>query len=182
MDLSIKERIISLRSTYDIVAPDGNTYTAEKKIFSLFPNLKVVGADGQIVVNLKGGFALFSQKYDFVFSDGRTYHYKTEHRIKPVYLAEGNGESYRLYRHRGVKFSVFKGDTQIAAVTKNRIAIGSGNEYQVRINSDADPLIVTAMVLAFNSSKEDDKKGALTVDVGYMGLEAKPFDSSWQPS
>ena len=182
MDLSIKERIISLRSTYDVVAPDGAAYTAEKKIFSLFPNLKVVDGSGQIVVNLKGGFALFSQKYDFVFSDGRTYHYKTEHRIKPVYLAEGNGEAYRLYRHRGVKFSVFKGDTQIAAITKNRIAIGSGNEYQVRINSDADPLIVTAMVLAFNSSKEDDKKGALTVDVGYMGLEAKPFDSSWQPS
>ena len=182
MDLSIKERIISLRSTYDVVAPDGAAYTAEKKIFSLFPNLKVVDGSGQIVVNLKGGFALFSQKYDFVFSDGRTYHYKTEHRIKPVYLAEGNGEAYRLYRHRGVKFSVFKGDTQIAAVTKNRIAIGSGNEYQVRINSDADPLIVTAMVLAFNSSKEDDKKGALTVDVGYMGLEAKSFDSSWQPS
>jgi len=182
MDLSIKERIISLRSTYDVVAPDGAAYTAEKKIFSLFPNLKVVDGSGQIVVNLKGGFALFSQKYDFVFSDGRTYHYKTEHRIKPVYLAEGNGEAYRLYRHRGVKFSVFKGDTQIAAVTKNRIAIGSGNEYQVRINSDADPLIVTAMVLAFNSSKEDDKKGALTVDVGYMGLEAKPFESSWQPS
>ena len=182
MDLSIKERIISLRSTYDVVAPDGAAYTAEKKIFSLFPNLKVVDGSGQIVVNLKGGFALFSQKYDFVFSDGRTYHYKTEHRIKPVYLAEGNGEAYRLYRHRGVKFSVFKGDTQIAAVTKNRIAIGSGNEYQVRINSDADPLIVTAMVLAFNSSKEDDKKGAVSVDVGYMGLEAKPFNSSWQPS
>jgi len=182
MDLSIKERIISLRSTYDVVAPDGAAYTAEKKIFSLFPNLKVVDGSGQIVVNLKGGFALFSQKYDFVFSDGRTYHYKTEHRIKPVYLAEGNGEAYRLYRHRGVKFSVFKGDTQIAAVTKNRIAIGSGNEYQVRINSDADPLIVTAMVLAFNSSKEDDKKGAISVDVGYMGLEAKHFDTNWQPS
>ena len=182
MFLSIKERIISLRSTYDIVSPDGKTYTAEKKIFSFFPNLKVVDGSGQEAVNLKGGFALFSQKYDFVFSDGRTYHYKTEHRIKPVYLAEGNGEAYRLYRHRGVKFSVFKGDTQIAAITKNRIAIGSGNEYQVRINSDADPLIVTAMVLAFNSSKEDDKKGAVSVDVGYMGLEAKPFNSSWQPS
>ena len=93
MFLSIKERIISLRSTYDIVSPDGKTYTAEKKIFSLFPNLKIVEAGGQEVVNLKGGFALFSQKYDFVFADGRTYHYKTESRLKPVYLAEGNGEA-----------------------------------------------------------------------------------------
>jgi len=182
MDLSVKERIISLRSTYDIVAPDGAIYTAEKKIFSLFPNLKVVDSGGQIAVNLKGGFALFSQKYDFVFADGRTYHYQTESRIKPVYKVEGNGETYRLYRHRGVKFSVYKGDTQVAAITKNRIAIGSGNEYQIQISSDADPLIVTAMILAFNSSKEDDKKGALSVDVGYMGLEAKPFDSAWQPS
>src|ERR1700677_5067385 len=129
MVLSIKERIISLRSTYDIVAPDGKAYTAEKKIFSLFPNLKIVDASGQQIVNLKGGFALFSQKYDFIFTDGRTYHYKTEQRLKPVYLAEGNNEVYRLYRHRGVKFSVFKSDSQIAAVTKNRIAIGSGNEY-----------------------------------------------------
>jgi hypothetical protein len=38
------------------------------------------------------------------------------------------------------------------------------------------------MMLAFNSSKEDDKKGAVSVDVGYMGLEAKAFDNSWQPS
>lgn len=182
MDLSIKERIISLRSTYDIVAPDGNTYTAEKKIFSLFPNLKVVGAGGQQVVNLKGGFALFSQKYDFIFTDGRTYHYKTESRLKPVYKVEGNGEIYRLYRHRGVKFSIYKDDTQIAAITKNRLTIGSGNEYQIQISSNADPLIVTAMILAFNSSKEDDKKGAVSVDVGYMGLEAKPYNSSWQPS
>jgi len=182
MFLSIKERIISLRSTYDIVSPDGNTYTAEKKIFSLFPNLKVVDGSGQIVVNLKGGFAIFSQKYDFVFADGRSYHYKTEQRLTPVYLAEGNNEAYRLYRHRGVKFSIYKGDVQVAAVTKNRLTIGSGNEYQVQISSDADPLLVTAMILAFNSSKEDKKKGAVNVDVGYMGLEAKPFNSSWQPS
>jgi uncharacterized protein YxjI len=182
MVLSIKERIISLRSTYDIVAPDGNTYTAEKKIFSLFPNLKIVDGTGQIVLTLKGGFALFSQKYDFIFADGRTLHYKTEQRLKPVYKAEGNGETYRLYRHRGVKFSVFNGDKQIAAITKNRLTIGSGNEYQVQINSDADPLIVAALILAFNSSKEDDKKGAVSVDVGYMGMEEKHFDTSWQPS
>jgi len=182
MFLSIKERIISLRSTYDIVSPDGKTYTAEKKIFSLFPNLKILDAGGQQVLNLKGGFALFSQKYDFIFADGRTYHYKTEQRLKPVYKAEGNGETYRLYRHRGVKFSVFNGDKQIAAITKNRLTIGSGNEYQVQINSDADPLIVTALILAFNSSKEDDKKGAVSVDVGYMGMEEKHFDTSWQPS
>jgi len=181
MDLSIKERMISLRSTYDIVAPNG-TYKAEKKIFSLFPNLKIMDGAGQEAVNLKGGFALFSQKYDFVFADGRTYHYKTEQRLKPVYLAEGNGEQYRLYRHRGVNFSVYKGDTQVAAITKNRLTIGSGNEYQVKISSDADPLVVTAMVLAFNSSKEDDKKGAINVDIGYMGMEAKPWDSNWQPS
>jgi hypothetical protein len=97
-------------------------------------------------------------------------------------LAEGNGEAYRLYRHRGVKFSIFKGDTQVAAITKNRVTIGSGNEYQVQISSEADPLVVTSMVLAFNSSKEDDKKGALSVDVGYMGMEEKHFDTSWQPS
>jgi uncharacterized protein YxjI len=183
MVFAIKERIISLRSTYDIVTPDGNSYTATKKIFSLFPNLQVINAATSApVVNLKGGFALFSQKYDFIFTDGRTYHYKTEQRLKPVYAAEGNGETYRLYRHRGVKFSIFKGDTQIAAITKNRIAIGSGNEYQVQINSDADPLIVSSMILAFNSSKEDNKKGAVSVDVGYMGLEEKHFDTSWQPS
>jgi uncharacterized protein YxjI len=182
MDLSIKERVLSLRKTYDIVAATG-TFKAERKIFSLFPNLSVVDvATNAPVVNVKGGFALFSQKFDFVFTDGRSYHYKTESRIKPVYVIEGNGETYRLYRHRGVTFSVFKGDTQIATITKNRIVIGSGNEYQVKISSDADPLIVTCIVLAFSSAKEDDKKGALSVDVGYMGLEAKPFDSSWQPS
>jgi len=182
MFLSIKERAISLRSTYDIVSPDGKTYKGERKLFSLFPNVKILDAGGQEVLILKGGFALFSQKYDFIFPDGRVYKYLTESRLKPVYKVEGNGETYRLYRHRGVKFSIFKDETQIAAITKNRLTIGKGNEYQVQMNSDADPLIISAIILAFNSSAEDDKKGALSVDIGYMGMEAKHFDTNWVPS
>jgi uncharacterized protein YxjI len=181
MNLSIKERKLSLRSTYDIVT-DSAAYTAVRKLLAIFPSIQVVDSGNQPALTLKGGFALFSQKYTMVFPDGRTFNYKTEKRIKAVYLAEGGGEQYRLYRHRGVTFSVFKGDTQIAAVSKNRMVIGAGNEYAVQMNSDADPLIIAGMILAFNTSVEDEKKGIAKIDIGYMGLEDRARDVNWQPS
>lgn len=65
-------------------------------------------------------------------------------------MCEREGDLYRLYMHKGRRFSVFHGEEQIAAFTKNKIVIGKGNEYDIRMNADADRVIVVCLVLALN--------------------------------
>jgi hypothetical protein len=88
---------------------------------------------------------------------------------------------FRLYSHKGLNYSVFQNDVQIAAFTKNRIVVGKGNQYDLRINRDANGIVVICMVLALNTSENSDDT-TVTYDFGNVGPEAKPFDNSWEPT
>jgi hypothetical protein len=45
-------------------------------------------------------------------------------------------ETFRLYAHKGLNYSAFQNDVQIAAFTKNRIVVGKGNQYDVPIKPE----------------------------------------------
>jgi hypothetical protein len=64
---------------------------------------------------------------------------------------------FRLCSHKGLNYSVFQNDVQIAAFTKNRIVVGKGNQYDLRINRDANGIVVICMVLALNTSENSDE-------------------------
>ncbi len=86
-----------------------------------------------------------------------------------------------MYKHKGLNYSVFQNGVQIAAFTKNRFVVGRGNEYDVRINANADVLVVICMVLTLNTEEDDDDHETVTVDLGNIGPEERPFDRSWEP-
>ena len=181
MDVSIKERKFSFTAEYDISTPKGDYY-AKKQFFSLTDNLELSTAAGEIVAKIKGEISPLRHVHDFYLSDGREYRFSVEKIIKNVYACEGNGESYRLYEHRGLNYSIFRDDRQIAAFTRNRIVFGQGNEYEVRMNADADLILIVCMVITLNSSEgDDDNDSTVTIDFGNL-LEDRSFDESWQPS
>jgi hypothetical protein len=100
---------------------------------------------------------------------------------KRVFVCEGNQECFRLYEHKGLKYSIFKNDRQIAAFVKNRIVIGRGNKYEIRVDADADLILVLCLALTVNSAENDDKDASVTFDFGNIGPEDRPFDASWKP-
>jgi hypothetical protein len=83
-----------------------------------------------------------------------------------------------LYQHQGLNFSIFQDEHQIAEFTKNRVAIGNGNEYAIRLDGDANSLLLICMVLAINTSQRDNNE-SVTIDFGSIGPEDRPFDTSW---
>jgi hypothetical protein len=83
---------------------------------------------------------------------------------------------------KGLRYSIFQGERQIAAFTKNRIVVGKGNQYEISLNDDADVIVIICIVLAINTSEDDDDNATVTIDVGSIGPEEKPFDERWQPS
>lgn len=180
MDITIQERKVSFTAEYDITTPDA-TYTARKAFFSLNDHLELQNAEGRVVATIQGSFSPLRDKHDFTFADGRTYLFECQKVWKQVYTCEGNGEHYTLYTHRGLQYSVFRDDRQIAAFEKNRIVWGNGNEFQVRMDSDADLILLICLVLTVNSEDDSNQGNSLTIDLGSIGPEDRPFDEAWQP-
>jgi uncharacterized protein YxjI len=170
----IQERKFSFRSEYDI-SSNGSTFYARKTFFSFFNKLQLQSRDGNVIARIQGRFSLLRNKYDFELSDDRVYHFRCEKLWKPVFLCERSEESYRLYQHKG------RDDRQIAAFSKNRVTIGKGNRYEILMNADADLIVIVCMVLALNTSQDNDNKETVNIDFGNIGPEAKPFDEFWQP-
>lgn len=181
MDVTIRERKFSLRSEYDIKAPSC-TYSAQKKILSLLAQLKVVAEDGRVVARISGRWSFFRARYDFVLADGNKYRFWREKIWKDVFACENNQEKFRMYTHKALNYSIFQNDIQIAAFRRNRVVVGHGNEYGLRINADANLLVIVCMVLALNTAEDSDNDTSVTINLGNIGPEGRPFDSSWEPS
>ena len=181
MNVTIRERKFSLRSEYDIEAPDCS-YCARKKLFSLLPRLELFTERHHLLARIMGRWSLFRTRYDFVFTEGNAYRFWREKVWKGVFACENNEEKFKMYTHKGLNYSIFHNDLQIAAFRKNRIVIGKGNEYDVRVDRDANLPVVICMVLVLNTEEDDDEHETVTVDFGNIGPEEIPFDESWQPN
>ncbi len=181
MEVTIQESCLSFMSEYEIETP-GSYYSAQKAIFSLPAKIKLQSSDERILANIQGRFSFFRERYDFTLSDGRVFRFWCQKRWRRVFDCEGDKASYRLYGHKGLKYSIFQDDRQIAAFSKNRVVIGKGNRYEISLNDDADVILIICMVLAINSSEDDDDNTTVTIDVGSIGPEEKTFDERWQPS
>jgi hypothetical protein len=183
MDVTIHERLLSFSAEYDINAPGLEMY-ARKAIFSLTGKIELSRVNGPLVATLEGQFSPIRHRWNFHFDDGRNYSYSCEKVWKGTYVCEGGAsESYHLYQHHELLFSIFRNDSQIAAFTKNRVVIGSGNRYDIRMNGDADVSVVVSMILALNTSDGDDKnQNTVTFDLGNVGPEDRKFDESWEPT
>src|SRR5579872_950318 len=183
MDVTIHERTVSFSAEYDISAPGLKLY-ARKAIFSLTGKIELNHADGAHVAALEGQFSPIHHHWDFYLADGRNYSYQCEKVWKGTYVcAGGAGETYHLYQHHGLRFSIFRDEAQIAAFAKNRVVLGNGNRYEIHMSRDADVLVVVSMILALNTSDDDDdNKNTVTIDFGNIGPEDRKFDESWQPT
>lgn len=180
VDVTVKEHKFSFASEFDITAGEA-TYFARKAVLAFNDHLEIKNDAGQVLATIQGFFSPIRGKHQFVMADQRTYQFQTEKLWKTSYSCVGAGASYTLYQHKGLRCSIFNGNRQIAAFEKNQIALGSGNEYDIQMDSDADLMVVVCMVLTINSEDYDDKQGTFTIDFGHIGPEARPLDQNWQP-
>ena len=181
MYISLDERALSWTSEYDISIA-GIQYSAKRHISIFSKHLDLFAGNGDLVATLKSKFSPFKPHYVFEFADGREYDYWCEKIWKGVYICTGNGEAeFELYTHKGLRWSIFQNGNQIAGFTKNRLTFGQGNKYEIRLNSNANAIVIVCMVLALNTSESGDDNATVTYDFG-QSMEEQPYDESWQPS
>lgn len=96
-------------------------------------------------------------------------------------FARAEPNHFVLYQHKGLNFSIFQNDGHIAADTKNRIKIAGGG-YEIRMNDDANVLVVICMALAVDTAESEDDSSTVRYDFGNSGPEERKFDRSWEPN
>jgi uncharacterized protein YxjI len=180
MNVTVQQAPSSLPSKYEIETP-GAIYSAEKTLISLHNKIELFAPHGRSLATLRGHFS-FRSKYDFELSDGKVYHFCCEKLWKRVFTCESAGESFRLYQHKGLNFSIFQNDSQIAAFTKNKVKIGAGDCYEIRMNDDANLIVIICITLAIDCSLFSDDSATVTYDFGNIGPEERTFDDSREPS
>jgi len=180
LDVSIQENTFSFGVGYVIETPKA-TVQAQKKIFSLLPHIELHTSDGSRLATITGE-SFFRTKFEIKLAAGGSYEYHCEKFWKSVDICEGEGGPYRLYAHRGVRYSIFQNDTQIAAFSKNRLIIGNGRHFDLRVNSDVNLPLIISMVLCLNTENGDDEdQNTVAYDFGQLGPEDRKFDETWRP-
>ena len=181
VNITVQQSKFSLRSEYEISTP-GCIYFAQKKFFSWRDKISLTDPRDQVLARVIGRLSLFRLRYDIELADGRIYHFWREKFWKGVFLCECNGESFTLYEHKGLNYSIFQNNSQIAAFTRNRVKIGNGDQYEILMNEDANLLVVVCLALIVDASENEGDTSSVTYDFGNIGPEARPFDKSWEPS
>lgn len=181
MKVTVQERRLSLTVQYDITVGESE-YFARKKFFSLNDKIHLERKNGNELARINGSFSPIRARHDFCLFDGRTYRFWREKIWKQVYICTNGQETYRYITHRGLRSSIFRDDRQIAALERNHVVYGDGERYDIRMDSDADPIVVLCMVLTINTAQRNDKKDAtVTVDFGSIGPQERTYDPDWQP-
>jgi uncharacterized protein YxjI len=181
MIVVVQQRVFTFSSEYEIETP-ACIYSAKKKSFLRSHKIRLFAPRSRLLATIGGNF-VFRPKYNIKIADGKIYHFWCEKFWKGVFACKNGEESFYLYQHKGLNYSIFQNDSQIAAFSRNRVKIGGTDRYEIRMNDDANLVLIICMALVIDCGElEDETAGTLTIDLGSLGPEAHPFNPSWEPS
>ncbi len=174
MNIALKKQKLSFRCKYVVNAPDSNYY-AEKSLLP-FGGFRLLSGDREkTLVRIRSRPSFFRAKHEFQLPHGPVYRFRRETFWTGVFVCDGGQEPYRLYTHKGLRYSLFRGDWQVAAFVKHRIVILNGDRYEIRVNGDEDALLVICIAIIIDAL-EGAHSETVTVELGNVRPEAKQFD------
>lgn len=122
------------------------------------------------MAKIKSRFSFWRSEYDFELADGSVYYFHCEKVWKRVFVCESDKERFHQYEHKGLNYSIFQ-NSQIASFSRNSLKIGKGDEYEIRMNDDANLVVVICLARIIDSAENKDNDATVTYDFGNVGPE-----------
>ena len=181
MNIVVQQQVSILTSRYEIETP-ACMYTAKKKFLLRHDRIKLLAPRDRLLATIRGHF-FFRPKYQIRLSDGNVYRFSCKKFWKGVFVCASDKETFCLYQHKKLNYSIFQEDSQIASFSKNRVKFGGNDRYEIRANDNANHVVIICMALVIDCGEiEDETAGLVATDLGSLGPEDRPFDKSWQPN
>ena len=181
MNIGIEQHKWSLSSKYDIFV-GGTNYSASKSLLSFRDRVTVFNENEKCVARISSHLTFFRPRYDFIINE-KEYAFSCVSLWKGIYTCIDDQKEYYLYHHKRRDYSIFRGEKQIAAFSKEFMSVGKGDIYRIEANDDCEPLLIICLALTVDTTESENKNGnTLTLDFGNIGPEAFPFDRNWRPN
>lgn len=183
MIIAIHQKKLSTSDQYKIFINDELKYNASRQLIQLMPEIHIIDASNQILkIKIVKRLQWIRAKYDISFSKSLIYTFKTVSYFRQHYQCSTAVAVYDIYGHRGRKYSIYKDNYQIAWWQKNLITWLEGDTYTITANGNADVDLLISFCLILDNYRSGNKgEDILTINLGYMGLQAKRFNREWLP-
>jgi uncharacterized protein YxjI len=182
MEIVITQKKISIGDKYNIFTNGQPTHKVSKQPLQLLAKIRLFESNGitpDVIINRR--FTWLKPAYDITIKNLQVLAFRTRSFWKRHYRCQSNSDIYDIYRHRGLKYSIFKNNQQIAWWEKSTITWFEGDNYRIIANNDCDTdLIISFCLIIDNISGHHDTQ-IMTINIGNIGFQAKTFDSLWQP-
>lgn len=183
MIIDINQAQIALADKYRIYIDEQleADYRAARRLWRIFAEVDLFrGNDPDPRLTIKKQFAPFMASYE-IRRGGDRYRFSTRSFWKHRYQCNAGADAYTVYGHRGRKYSIFKNDVQVGWWNKEAISWFAGDNYRIICDDDTDIELLIAFCLIIDNYRNDDHDGStFNYDFGNL-VQAKKFDTAWQP-
>lgn len=183
MEIDINQQKIALGEKYRIYLDGQLTHVASQQAVQFRREVLLFAEDAtQARMRLQKQWTWFSLAYNLTRWDHNVFLFRTESKWKNHYQCSYGEDLYDIYGHRGTKYSVYRNDTQIAWWDQDRVTWFAGDNFKIWADQSSNTeLLMSFCLILDESSSESDNANTATVNLGYLGPEAKAFDESWRP-
>lgn len=181
MIITIHQKKLSIGDQYDIALNGASKYTASRAVLQWLAEILVFDLPSkrqQLKINRR--FQWFKATYEISFGHSQCL-FKTISYLKSHYQCQCAADTYDIYAHRGRKYSIFKNNRQVAYWEHALLTWLEGDQYRITADDDScAELLIAFCLIIDNYVYGNHGESLLTINWGYFGLEAKPFNPAWE--
>jgi uncharacterized protein YxjI len=172
---------MAIGNKYSVSVNGTERFFAKSKVLRFLYEATLQDDQDSTVVTIKKRFSFLRALYDLRLQNGRTFRFRQESLIKPVYTCANGAERYEIFGHLGRKYSIFRRGRQVAALEKNKIVILEGDEFSLEADDGLPPELLCGMVLIIdNIHHAHTNNNTVSIDFGNL-FQARACNESWKP-
>lgn len=180
MEILIQKKKFTILDRYEVLKEGTRIFEAITEIVDFQSVINLYENDKQRpVMSIVRNSEMFEYSYDITRWDNNVINFRKCDEGFQFYC---EGDKYNLVKNLGRKYSIYKNDVQVAYWDKAELNYFGANKYTMICDIDVSiELVVSLCLIVDNFSKDKSGGGVISVDFGYIGEEAKPFDVNWTP-
>lgn len=183
MEIDINQKAISIGNKYDIYCNKQPLRFARSQLFQFLSQIELRDEKGQILLTINERFTILRTRYDIEYPNGVILEFRTISVWKGHYQCKFNQDVYDIYSHRGLKYSIYKNNSQIAWWNQDAVSVGKGDNFKMFANDDCDVDLLISFCLITDDSTGNDSSGSpFAINLGSIGPQAKKFNPNWHPN
>lgn len=152
MEISIKQKAISIGDKYKVFVNQEQVYAARLKIWRWRPELEIIDNKEKVVMAIKKKFSFFHIIYELFRGEHQTFTFEKTSFWYNRYQCTVGKDVYNISRNGWRTYDILKNGVLIGS-WKQEITFLKGDTYTMTVDDSNDPLMIVAFCLILDNIK-----------------------------